>query len=317
MIGLLVDPFTLPFMARALAEAVLLGVLGGMVGVLVVLRRLAFVTDALTHTVFPGVVVGFIAAGTGGVLWGALAAGLASAALFTVLARHRRVTEDASLAILLTGFFAVGVILVSRRRAYTSDLTAFLFGRILTVDAGQVLATAVLLTAVAATLAALRKELLLRAFDPAGAAAMGYRVGRLDLVVNLLVALVVVAGVRAVGTVLVVALLVVPAAAARLVTDRLATLTVLAAVFGALGGWLGLAASFEASVGYGVRLASGATVVLALVGIYLAALVAGRGLPSVRAVTRRRPGRRAGRPGRRAGRPGRPAVGRGILARFR
>jgi len=136
---------------------------------------------------------------------------------------------------------------------------------------------------------------------------MGYRVGRLDLVVNLLVALVVVAGVRAVGTVLVVALLVVPAAAARLVTDRLATLTVLAAVFGALGGWLGLATSFEASVGYGVRLASGATVVLALVGIYLAALVAGRVLPVLRAVTRRRPGRRADR----------PAVARGILARFR
>ncbi|HEX5497277.1 MAG TPA: metal ABC transporter permease [Mycobacteriales bacterium] len=282
MIGLLVDPFGLPFMARALAQAVLLGVLGGTVGVLVLLRRLAFVTDALTHTVFPGVVVGFIVAGSGGVLWGALVAGLASAALFTLVARHRRVTEDASLAILLTGFFAVGVILVSRRRAYTSDLTAFLFGRILATDAGQVAATTAVLVAVVATLVALRKELLLRAFDPVGAAAMGYRVGRLDLAVNLLVALVVVAGVRAVGTVLVIALLVVPAAAARLVTDRLGALVVLAPAFGALGGWLGLAASFEASVGYGVRLASGATVVLVLVGIYLAALLAGRALPALR-----------------------------------
>jgi ABC-type Mn2+/Zn2+ transport systems, permease components len=273
VLGLLVDPFTLPFMARALAQAVLLGVLGGVVGVLVVLRRLAFVTEALTHTVFPGVVVGFAVGQTGGVLWGALVAGLASAALFTVLARRELVTEDASLAILLTGFFAVGVIVVSRRRSYTSDLTAFLFGRILATDTGQLVATLAVFAVVVAVLAALRKELLLRAFDPQGATAMGYPVARLDLVVNLLVALVVVAGVRAVGTVLVVALLVVPAAAARLLTDRLGPLVALAALLGALGGWLGLAASFEASLGYGVRLASGATVVLALVGLYLAALL--------------------------------------------
>lgn len=305
MIGLLVDPFGLPFMARALVEAVLLGVLGGIVGVLVLLRRLAFATEALTHTVFPGVVVGFVAAGTGGVLWGSLVAGLLSAAVFSLLARHRLVTEDASLAILLTGFFAVGVILVSGRRSYTSDLTAFLFGRILTVDAGQLAATAAVLVAVVATLVALRKELLLRAFDPVGAAALGYRVSRLDLVTNLLVALVVVAGVRAVGTVLVVALLVVPAAAARLVTDRLATLVALSAAFGALGGWLGLAASFEASLGYGVRLAPGATVVLALVGLFLAALAAGRLRTVTRRMTRRMARRvpRSGNAGP-AGRPG-------------
>ena len=304
VVGLLVDPFALPFMARALAEAVLLGVLGGMVGVLVVLRRLAFVTEALTHTVFPGVVVGFAVGQTGGVLWGALVAGLASAVLFTVLARRDLVTEDASLAILLTGFFAVGVILVSRRQSYTSDLTAFLFGRILATDTGQLVATLVVFTAVLAVLAALRKELLLRAFDPQGATAMGYRVDRLDLVVNVLVALVVVAGVRAVGTVLVVALLVVPAAAARLLTDRLGTLVMLAALLGALGGWLGLAASFEASLGYGVRLASGATIVLALVGLYLVAL-----LTSV--LTGRLSGRSPGRlRGRLSGRSRGPTRGR-------
>lgn len=286
MIGLLVDPFGLPFMARALAEAVLLGVLGGTVGVLVLLRRLAFVTDALTHTVFPGVVVGFVLGQASGVLVGALVAGLASAALFTVLTRHRLVTEDASLAILLTGFFAVGVIVVSRRHGYTSDLTAFLFGRILATDTRQVLATAVVAAVVLATLLALRKELLLRAFDPDGAAAMGYRVGRLDLVVNMLVALVVVAGVRAVGTVLVVALLVVPAAAARLLTDRLTVLVALAALLGGLGGWLGLAASFEASLGYQVRLAAGATVVLALVALYLTALLLARARPVWRAAAR-------------------------------
>jgi manganese/iron transport system permease protein len=281
---LLVTPFELPFMARALAEALLLGVLGGVVGVFVVLRRLAFVTDALTHTIFPGVVVGYLLAGTDGIVWGALAVAVLSAVLLTVLSANHRVTEDATLAILLTGFFAVGVILVSRRASYTADLTAFLFGRILAVDMREIVQTAAVGVLVVAALAVFGKELLLRAFDSDGATAMGYRVPLLDLLLNVLVALVVVAAVKAVGTVLVIALLVVPAAAARLLSDRLPLLFAGAALLGALGGWFGLATSFAASVDHGVRLASGATVVLALVGLYLLALAlsAARRLPAAR-----------------------------------
>jgi len=271
---LLVEPFALPFMHRALVEALLLGVLGGVVSVFVLLRRLAFVSDALTHTVFPGVVIGYLVAQTAGVVWGALALALLSAVLFTVVSAGGRVTEDATLAILLTGFFAIGVILVSRRATYTADLTSFLFGRILTVDRAEIVQTAAVGVLVAGALAALGKELLLRAFDPDAAAAMGYRVPLLDLALNVLVALVVVAAVKAVGTVLVIALLVVPAAAARLVTDRLPLLLAGSVLVGALGGWLGLVASWEASVHHGIRLASGASVVLALVALYLLALVA-------------------------------------------
>jgi manganese/iron transport system permease protein len=179
------------------------------------------------------------------------------------------------MAIVLTAFFALGVILVSRRASFTTDLTAFLFGRILTVDRGQILVTAVLGAAVLLVLGALGKELLLRAFDPAGAEARGYRVVVLDLVLNLAVALVVVAAVRAVGTVLVIALLVVPGAAGRLLSDRLTGITVAAVAVAALAGWLGLVASWQASVNHGLRLASGATVVLVLVVLYgLAAGVA-------------------------------------------
>ncbi len=268
---LLVEPFGLPFMSRALIEALLLGVLGGVVSVVVVLRKLAFVSDALTHTVFPGVVIGSLVAGTNGIFWGALLFAVLSAVLLSALSANRRVTEDASLAILLTGFFAVGVLLVSRRTSYTADLTAYLFGRILTVDRRQILATVVIAVVVLAALALLAKELLLRAFDPDAAAAMGFRLPLLDLALNLMVALVVVASVRAVGTVLVIALLVVPAAAARLLSDRLAVVVPLAAGVAMLAGWLGLAASYEASVNHGVRLASGATVVLALVVLYAAA----------------------------------------------
>jgi manganese/iron transport system permease protein len=274
MLRLLVEPFDSPFMARALAEALLLGVVGAVVSVFVVLRRLAFVADVLTHTVFPGVVIGYLVAGTGGIVWGALTFAVLSAVLLAVLSANARVTEDASMAVLLTGFFAVGVVLVSRRSSYTADLTAFLFGRILTVDRQQIVVTAAIGALVLLTLALLGKELVLRAFDPAGATARGYRVVLLDLALNLVVALMVVAAVRAVGTVLVIALLVVPGAAARLLSDRLSAVFVIAAGIGALGGWLGLAVSYEASVNHGLRLASGATVVLVLVALYGMAAVA-------------------------------------------
>ncbi len=282
LVDLLLEPFGSPFMARALIEALLLGVVGAVVSVFVVLRRLSFVSDALTHTVFPGVVLGYLVAQNDGIVWGALAFAVLSAVLLTALSANARVTEDASMAILLTGFFAVGVILVSRRSSYTADLTAFLFGRILTVDRQQIVVTAVIGVVVLGTLAVLGKELLLRAFDPQAAAALGYRVFVLDLVLNLLVALVVVAAVRAVGTVLVIALLVVPGAAARLVSDRLAVIFAVAAGIGALGGWLGLAASYEASVNHGLRLASGATVVLVLVALYGLAAVLGAARTSTR-----------------------------------
>jgi manganese/iron transport system permease protein len=265
---LLVEPFALPFMQRALVEALLLGGLGGVVSVFVLLRRLAFVSDALTHTIFPGVVLGYLVAQTRGIVWGALLFAVLSAVLLTALSANRRVTEDAALAILLTGFFSLGVVLVSRRSSYTADLTTFLFGRILFVDHREIVETAVVGVVVVVTLALLGKEFLLRAFDPDGAAALGYRIPLLDLALNVLVALVVVAAVKAVGTVLVIALLIVPAAAARLLSDRLAVIFPLAVAAGAVAGWVGLAASYEASVYHGLRLASGATVVLALVALY-------------------------------------------------
>lgn len=281
---LLVAPFELPFMVRALVEAVLLGVLGGVVGVFVLVRRLAFVSDALTHTVFPGVVIGYLLAGDGGIFAGALVAGAATAVGLTLLTRGRRVSEDAAVAVLLTSLFSIGVVLVSRRSSYTSDLTAFLFGRLLTVSTAEIVQTAVVSAVVFGVLVVLGKELLLRAFDADGARAMGYRTGLLDLVLNVLVALVVVAAVRAVGTVLVIALLIVPAATARLVTYRVGAIAGIAAVVGAVGGWLGLLASWHASIDAGIRLGSGATVVLAVVAVYLLTLGA---TLAVRAVRRR------------------------------
>ena len=262
MNDLFFEPFTLAYMQRALVEVLVLGAVAVAVGVLVVLRRLAFVGDALTHTVFPGVVIAHLLGRS--ILLGALAFGVLTAILLTGLGSHRRVGDDAALAILLTSFFSLGVVLISRTRGFTADLTVFLFGRVLAIDRTDLIQTLAVAAVAAVVLALLHKELVLRAFDPDATAAMGYRTGVLDLALNLLIALVVVAAVEAVGTVLVIALIVVPA-------DRVAAMTALACLLGAAGGWLGLAVSYEVSVDHDLRLAAGATIVVVLVGLFLLA----------------------------------------------
>ncbi|MBB2948307.1 manganese/iron transport system permease protein [Actinoplanes lutulentus] len=265
----MIEPFSVPFMGRALAEIALLAVICGPVSVFVFVRRLSFVSDALTHTVFPGVVIGFAAAGVEGVFAGALVAGVVTAVVLTLLTRGARLTDDAATAVLLTAMFSIGVVLVSRRSSYTSDLTSFLFGRLLTVTSRQLAETAVLAVVILVALAVSHRALLFRAFDPEGAAAAGFRVGRLDLWLNVLLALVVVAGVRAVGTILVVALLIVPAAAARMVSDRLAVMAAVGATLVFLSGYCGLLLSWTASLRYEIALTSASAVVLLLVIFYV------------------------------------------------
>jgi ABC-type Mn2+/Zn2+ transport system permease subunit len=264
-----IEPFAVPFMGRALTEIALLALICGPVSVFVFVRRLSFVSDALTHTVFPGVVVGFVAGGINGLFTGALVAGVLTAVVLTVLTRGARLTDDAATAVVLTAMFSIGVILVSRRTSYTSDLTAFLFGRLLTVTPRQITETAVLAAVILIALAIGARALVFRAFDPAGAAAAGLRIGWLDLWLNILLALVVVAAVRAVGTILVVALLVVPAAAARMVTDRLVPMALIGSGLVLAAGYSGLLLSWTASLRYGVALTSASAVVLMLVIAYL------------------------------------------------
>jgi manganese/iron transport system permease protein len=241
---------------------------------------LAFAGDALTHTIFPGVAIAF--ALDRSLFLGALAFGVLSAVLLTLATTVPRVDPDAALAVLLGSFFSLGVIVVSTARTYTSDLTALLFGRVLNVDRQEIIETLVLGAVVLAVVALLHKELVFRAFDAAGAAAAGYGVVILDLILNLVIALVVVASARAVGTVLVIALVVVPAATARLATDRIRSLLIGSVGVAALCGYAGLAASYEASVNHGVRLGSGATIVVALT-LAFAGTAAVTGVARVRA----------------------------------
>lgn len=283
MSEVLVGPFRSPYMLRALAQVLLLAVLGGLVGVHVLLRRLAFVTEALQHTVFPGIAAAFLLGQS--LLVGALVAAVATVGLLVATTRARRLDPDGVLALLTATAFALGVVLVSRGRSFQHDLTALLFGRILTVDDHQLVQTAVLAVVVVTAVLGLHKELVLLAFDEAGAAALGYRPAVLEVVLNVLVALVVVAAIRSVGTVLVVAFVVTPAAAARSVTRSVSGAMAVAVAFSAACGWLGLALSFKLSVDNGVDLASGATVVLVMTAGFLVVVAAAA---AVRLLGRRR-----------------------------
>ena len=251
-----------PLMRRALLEAVLVGALCGAVGVHVLLRRLPFFTLALSHATFPGVVLASIV----GV---SLYVGGAVAALLLVLSvaaigSTRRLEASTATGVALAGAFAIGVLLQSAQPGPSKDLAAFLVGDVLTVDASDLLMTASIGVAVIVLLTTFHKELLFTAFDPRGAAAAGYRTTSVDLLALALVALTVVTSIQAVGTILVVALLVTPALAARQWTTRVGPMMILAAALGAAAGVLGIAASAQWGVAGGSAIALSATGLLAV-----------------------------------------------------
>ncbi|MFC4997962.1 metal ABC transporter permease [Dactylosporangium cerinum] len=239
---------------RALIEAVLVGAAAGLLGVQVVLRRLSFFTMAMTHATFPGVVVAAVA-GVNLYLGGA-GAGLLAALAVVALSRRRGHDPSTATAVALAAAFALGVALLSAQAGFTKDLTAYLTGSILTVTRQDLGVAAAVTAAVALVLAAGHKALTYTAFDHAGARAAGYRTAAIDLGVLLLISVVVATAVPAVGTILTLALVVAPAAAARLWTDRIGTMTALAvavAVTSAVAGLL-LSRAWDVAAGGAISL---------------------------------------------------------------
>ena len=181
----LLGTFSDAFARRALLEAVMVGGLCGVVGVHVLLRRLPFFTMALGHATFPGVV---LAALLGVNLF--LGAGLFGAVVVLVVAllgARERVDETSAIGVTLSGAFALGVLLLSAQAGFSRDLAAYLVGSIVTVQPGDLVATALAGAAVLGVLGALHKELVLGAFDRGGLAALGYPVLALDVALLLLV----------------------------------------------------------------------------------------------------------------------------------
>ncbi|MEU4157299.1 metal ABC transporter permease [Actinoplanes sp. NPDC026670] len=245
---------------RAVVEVVLVGVLTGLIGVQVVVRRLSFFTMALTHATFPGVVAASIIGVNllvGGVLTGAVVA-------LGVAALTRRRGQDAAAAtgVLVSGGFALGAALVATQSGFSRDLSSFLVGSILTVSRSDLAATVGVLAVVALVLAVCARPLLFAGFDPAGARAAGVRTGGWDVLLLLTIVLVVVTVVPAVGTILALSLIVAPAAAARLWSARLPVMTGLAVLFGVASGLAGLYVSAHWNVAAGASISLAATAVL-------------------------------------------------------
>ena len=277
MSGLFADDYA----RRALVEAVLVGALCGVVGVHVVLRQLSFFTMAMTHATFPGVVLAALV-GVDLLLGSGLFGVLVVLGVSWLSARPRS-DPSAAVGVVLSAGFALGVVLLSAQAGFTRDLSAFLVGSILTVQTADLIKTAVALVVVLVVLAAVGKELVLGAFDRVGLVALGYPVRRLDLLLLLLIELAVVASVPAVGTIQAVALVVAPAAAARLWCDRIGPMTAVAAGLGMASGVLGLAVSQLAAV------AAGAAIVLAACAFFVVSVAAAPRLRAVAARPRARP----------------------------
>ncbi|CAB4745099.1 MAG: metal ABC transporter permease [Actinobacteria bacterium] len=257
----LLDLYDSGLLQRALLEAVLVGALCGAVGAHVVLRRLPFFTITVAHATFPGIVFASI------IGLSELVGGLAFAALLVVViyitTGDQNLDNNTAVGVALAGSFGLGVMLQSTQDGFSKDLTAILVGSVLTVDHRDVVITSVVGLVVLGALAGAHKELVFRAFDPDGAAAQGYP-RLLDLALLLAVAATVVATIPAVGTILAVALLSVPAMTARLVTRRVSTAMLAGAAYGAASGVLGLTASAEWDF------AAGASIVLASAMLFVA-----------------------------------------------
>ena len=261
---LLLEPFALPFMQRGLAAAVLVGLSGGALGSLLVLRRLALMGDALSHSLLPGLALAYLFFGqnVGALLVGALLAGLLTASGGALLSRLTRLKEDAAFGALFIVFFAAGIALVSH---YPSrlDLAHFLFGSILGVGPEELRFAALVSTITIALLLWFRRSLALHAFDPAFHRATGGRGGLVHVGLLALVVFNLISALQVMGIVLSLGLFILPAVTAYLWVERLAAMMLLSGALAALGATVGLLLSFHVGV------ASGAAIVLTLGAFFL------------------------------------------------
>lgn len=266
------DPWTLEFMRRGLIAAVVVSAVAGVMGAFVILKGMAFIGDALPHASFGGIAAALVL-GTNLYLGGAIAAVL-TAILIGFVSRRGLIKYDTAIGILFVGAFAAGILIVSRRTNYTPDLFSFVFGNVLGVSWNDVWTTAVIAAVVLVLIALFYKEMLFVAYDPSMAAASGLPVAAIQYGLLAMIGITTVIGLQTVGIVLVVALLVTPAATAQLLTRRLPPMMALGAVIGAMSSLVGLYVAYYADV------SASAAIVLTATGFFFVAflLAPGRGL---------------------------------------
>lgn len=264
----LVEPLQFGFFQRALIASVLAGVVCAVVGSYVVLKGLAFIGDAVAHAAFPGVVVAYLVGGPY-VIGGGIAAFLTAIGIGWVT-RRGRLRIDTAIGVVFAGTFALGIFLYSTINGYVGDLFGFLVGNVLAISFAELVSLVLLGAIVLLVVGIFWKELLYATFDPLGAAASGLPVAALDYLFLGLIAVTIVVSLQAVGIVLVVAMLVTPAATAQLLTVRFSRLILGASLIGAATAIAGLYLS------YWFNVASGATIVLVQSLLFIAVLLLNR-----------------------------------------
>jgi len=263
----LTEPLAYEFFVRALAASILVGLVCAVIGTYMVLRGLAFMGDALSHAAFPGVVAAYLLQLP--FYLGATIAAVGTALAIGWITRRGRLRGDTTIGVLFAGMFAFGIFLFSTIPNYVGDLFGFLFGEVLGISGADLAALAILSVIVLGIVTVLWKELLYSTFDPLAAAASGLPVAALEYLFLGLIALTIVISLQAVGIILVVAMLVTPAATAQLLADRFSRLMAIAVVIGTLAPICGLYLSFWTNT------ASGALIVLVETSAFLLALALG------------------------------------------
>jgi len=275
MLRWLNGPYQSEFMRHAAAMALLVGVLAPTVGVWVVLRRLAYLGDAMSHGTLGGVAVAHLAGIS--VIVGALVAGVVMGLLVALLERQQRVSEDSAIGVAETLMFAGGVILISRSDRVGVDLSHFLFGQIVTVDEQDLLINAAITTVALLLVAIAFDDLRTITFDQGHARQVGIPVGGLGIVLTALISIAVVVSLDTVGLLMSVAMLVTPAATARLLTNQVGTMTAVAIGVGVSSAMGGLTLSYHLAT------PPGPTIALVTVAWFMAASAV-RGMHRYRAV---------------------------------
>jgi zinc/manganese transport system permease protein len=268
---LLIAPFAeFAFMRRALAGSIALAIAGPPLGVFLILRRMALTGDAMAHAILPGAALGYLAAGLslGPMTIGGLAAGLIVAVGSGVVARTTILREDASLAAFYLISLALGVTIVSLRGS-NIDLLHVLFGSVLALDDATLILLAAIASVTLVALAALYRPLVLETVDASFLASVSKSGGPVQIIFLALVVLNLVGGFQALGTLLAVGMMMLPAASARLITQDMTAMIGVAAAQGILAGYAGLIVSFHAG------LPSGPLIILMAGLLYLLALVFG------------------------------------------
>ncbi|MDR6938954.1 anchored repeat-type ABC transporter permease subunit [Arcanobacterium hippocoleae] len=252
---------TLSFLPKALLIAMMSAIICGAVGVHVVLRGLSFVGDALSHAVFPGIAIAFVLQGS--ILLGGAVAGGVVTLLIAGFSQNRRLREDSIIGIFFAAAFALGLVIMSRVPGYTGSLESFLFGSLTGVSNTDILTVAGIGFLILGTLALTHEKIVLVSVDRDFARSRGIKVVLIDLVLYLTIAAAVVVSVQTIGNILVLALLIAPAAAARFLSDRVVPMMIIAPAIGGISAFLGIWASWAWD------LPTGASVVLAATIIFI------------------------------------------------